>query len=60
MGVSWALSSKTDPRWDCNGYIEASISITEGLPNVVQKKIDVLTKKYKVKPKDLEYFCMKD
>ncbi len=67
MGVSWALYSKTDPRWDCNGYIKEPIPIAwddEGLPiplpDIVQKKLKELTKKYKVKPKDLEYSCMKD
>ncbi len=56
---SWVFSSKTDPRWNCDGETEY-LSVTGGMPDEARKKLDELTEKYGAAPLDLYYECMKD
>jgi hypothetical protein len=53
----WMFSSKTDPRWDCDGKGFVSFGSICGK---AQDKLQKLKKKYGEPPKDLEYTFEKD
>lgn len=55
---SWSLSSKTDPRWNCNGT--GHIVASSGYAGGVDAKIEELKKLYGEPPKDLVVSAMKD
>ena len=55
----WALSSESDPRWNCSGKAKC-LMFSAGLPEECEKKIAELEEKYGEKPKDLEFSGMKD
>lgn len=57
-GTVW-LSSKSDPRWNCN-WREKSLIVTSMDSGKVADKIKELTVKYGDPPSDLMMGCMKD
>ena len=54
---SWWLSSKTDPRWNCNGRCECGAFV---IPNECKSALEKLKEKFGEQPSDLEYGYMKD
>lgn len=57
---SWWFSSKSDPRWDCDGHVE-SIFVTGGMHPDAQAALDKKKEELgQVPPYDLYYRCMKD
>jgi hypothetical protein len=57
-GGSWWLSSKKDPRWNCNGSSDCVGGFC--MPEECEQRIKELTKILGKKPSDLEYGYMKD
>ena len=55
---TWSLSSKKDPRWNCNGQSDF-ISIS-GWPEEARKEFERMKFKLGVPPDDLELTCTKD
>lgn len=55
---TWYLSSKSDPRWNSSGHINAISSFV--MPNECQNEINQLKKQYGEPPSDLEWGYMKD
>lgn len=58
---SWALSSESDPRWNCSGRGQI-ISAWSGMPEEARHALKNLRKRYgkKNQPKDLMIHCYKD
>ncbi len=55
---SWALSSKSNPKWNCSGTTSFCDGFT--MPDECKAKITQLTKTLGKPPKDLEWSYMKD
>jgi len=54
----WWISSKTDPRWNCDGHTDKCGGFI--MPKECQDMIEYLKKSLGEPPEDLEYNYMKD